>query len=225
MESRLWLFGLEAKQIATSDTVGNGCECGIKCSFILGTSICTSHPRPDGLRDVPVEGPDRGAKGDQQVEVLTRRQGLQVFPKPPSQRRKSKATNKRVTGGKLLHEIQSVRRHAAMISAFADQEQHTSAVSWTRFQKLRRVAHCIEDGSPVVPRGQFGQPLGYLRSILCESLELVDQAVEGNQRHLALGLSHEVAQHRTEAGDCCGARNDPFAAVLSLFRRIEAVVK
>src|SRR3984957_1494404 len=225
MGAGLWLFGLEAKQIATSDTVGNGCEGGLKFNFIPEFSILTPHHRRDAPRDVPLEGPYRGAKGDQQVEVLTRRQGLQVFRKPPSQRRESKATNKRVTGGKLLHEILSGRRHAAMISAFADQEQHTSAVSWTRFQKPRRVAHCIEDGSPVVTRGQFGQPLGYLRSILRESLELVDQAVEGNQRHLALGLSHEVAQHRTEAGDCCGARNDPFAAVLSLFRRIEAVVK
>jgi hypothetical protein len=35
MWAGLWLFGLETEQIATSDAVGNGCECGIKCSFIL----------------------------------------------------------------------------------------------------------------------------------------------------------------------------------------------
>jgi len=122
MWTRLWLFGLEAKQIATSDTVGDGCECCIKCGFILEFSIFTAHHRRDALRNVPVEAPDRGSKGDQQVEALTRRQSFQVLCKPPAQWRESEATNKRVTGGKLLHEIQSRRRHAAMIAAFADQE-------------------------------------------------------------------------------------------------------
>src|SRR5580658_7841539 len=152
MWARLWLFGLETEQIATSDTVGNGCECGIKGSFILEFSIFTSHHRRDAQRDVPAERPNRGANGDQQVEVLTRRQGFQVLRKPASQRRESKATNKRVTGGELQHEIRSGRRHAAMISAFADQEQHTSSVSGTRFQKPSGVVHCIEDGSAVVTR-------------------------------------------------------------------------
>src|ERR1700733_7310837 len=133
MWAGLWLFGLETEQIATSDTVSNGCECGIKRSFILEFSIFTSHHRRDAQRDVLVKGPNRGADGDQQVEVLTRRQGFQVLRKSPSQRRESKATNKRVTGSELLRETQGGRRHAAMISAFADQEQHTSAVSRTRF--------------------------------------------------------------------------------------------
>jgi hypothetical protein len=122
MWAGLWLFGLEAKQIATADTVGHRCECGIKRGLIFKVSIFTAHHLRDAPRNVPVEAPDRGPKGDQQVEVLTRRQGFQVLRKPPSQRRESEATNKRIGGGKLPHEIQSRRRHAAMISAFADQE-------------------------------------------------------------------------------------------------------
>ena len=82
MWAGLWLFGLEAKQIATADTVGHGCECGIKCSLIFKFSIFTAHHLRDAPRNVPVEAPDRGPKGDQQVEVLTRRQGFQVLRKP-----------------------------------------------------------------------------------------------------------------------------------------------
>jgi hypothetical protein len=73
MWAGLWLFGLETEQIATSDTVGNGCECGIKCSFILEFSIFTTHHRRDALRDVPVKGPYRGAN------PLLQRKGVQTI--------------------------------------------------------------------------------------------------------------------------------------------------
>ena len=152
MWAGLWLFGLEAKQIATADAVGDGRECSIECSLILEFSIFTAHYCRDVLRNVLTKAPDRGPKGDQQVEVLTRRQGFQVLRKPPSQRRESKTANKRVTGGKLLHEVERCRGHAAVISVFADQEQDTSAVSGTRVQKPRGVAHCIENGCSVVTR-------------------------------------------------------------------------
>src|SRR4029077_11292902 len=122
MLAGLWLFRVEAKQIATVNAVGNGCECGIKCTLIFESSILPTHHLRDAPRDVPLEAPDRGPKRDQQVEVLTRRQAFQVLSKPTAQRRECEATNKRVTGGKLLHKIQSCRRHAAVISAFADQE-------------------------------------------------------------------------------------------------------
>src|SRR5579871_440943 len=99
-------------------------DANVASNVVLSLNLLSSppHHRCDVLRNVLAQGPYARPKRDQQVEVLTRRQGFQVLGKPTSQRRKGKTTNKRVTRCKLLQEIRRPRCHAAMISAFADQE-------------------------------------------------------------------------------------------------------